>query len=138
MIHVRSLAAHLRLTRSNIEVPRRSGRSGHDDTDWDTVLTLADRTSPYALAGSIFTTERTAISQALSVLRDTAGTTYVNDEPTGALMGWQYFGGGRASGTNDKTGSPLALRRRVSGRYIKENMNPDLDWTYPFMGTEGN
>jgi 1-pyrroline-5-carboxylate dehydrogenase len=109
----------------------------YDDADWNSILTLADTTSPYALTCSVFATERTAISEALSVLRDAAGMTYVNDKPTGALMGRQSFGGGRASGTNDKTGSPLALQRWVSGRYIKENMNPDLDWTYPYMGQAG-
>ncbi|MER5217096.1 L-glutamate gamma-semialdehyde dehydrogenase [Streptomyces sp. NPDC002838] len=109
----------------------------YDDADWTNILTLADTTSPYALTCSVWATERTAISQALSVLRDAAGMTYVNDKPTGALMGKQSFGGGRASGTNDKTGSPLALQRWVSGRYIKENMNPDLDWTYPYMGQTG-
>ncbi|HEX6360338.1 aldehyde dehydrogenase family protein [Actinophytocola sp.] len=101
--------------------------------DWDTVLPLVDTTSPYALTCSIFATERGAIAKALDVLRDTAGMTYVNDKPTGALMGRQYFGGGRASGTNDKTGS--ALQRWVSGRFIKENMDPDLHWTYPYLGT---
>nr|WP_238412296.1 L-glutamate gamma-semialdehyde dehydrogenase [Saccharothrix deserti] len=105
----------------------------HVYDDWDTVLPLIDATSPYALTCSVFATERTAIAQALDVLRDTAGMTYVNDKPTGALIGRQSFGGGRASGTNDKTGSALALQRWISGRFIKENMNPDLDWTYPYL-----
>jgi 1-pyrroline-5-carboxylate dehydrogenase len=60
--------------------------------------------------------------------------TYINDKPTGATMGQQSFGGGRGSGTNDKTGSPLALQRWLSGRFIKESMAPALDWTYPYMG----
>ncbi|MCF1595862.1 aldehyde dehydrogenase family protein [Streptomyces muensis] len=109
----------------------------YDDADWSSVLTLVDTTGPYALTCSIFAADRTAISEALGVLRDAAGMTYVNDKPTGALMGRQSFGGGRASGTNDKTGSRLALQRWVSGRYIKEYMNPDLHWTYPYMGGEG-
>ncbi|MFM9371934.1 L-glutamate gamma-semialdehyde dehydrogenase [Streptomyces sp. Da 82-17] len=109
-----------------------------DAAEWGDILKLVDGTSEYALGGSIFAREHAAITEALSVLRNTAGMMYVNDKPTGALMGVQSFGGGRASGTNDKTGSPLALQRWVSGRYIKENMSPDLNWTYPYMGTAGN
>ncbi|MDI3406444.1 L-glutamate gamma-semialdehyde dehydrogenase [Streptomyces cavernicola] len=108
------------------------------EVEWYDLLKLVDGTSEYALGGSIFARDHAAITEALSVLRNTAGMMYVNDKPTGALMGVQSFGGGRASGTNDKTGSPLALQRWVSGRYIKENMSPDLDWTYPYMGTSGN
>ena len=110
----------------------------YEDSEWEQILRIADSTSPYALTCSVFATESTAISQALDVLRDAAGMTYVNDKPTGALMGVQSFGGGRASGTNDKTGSPLALQRWISGRYVKENLSPDLDWTYPYMGTSGS
>ncbi|GAB2738613.1 L-glutamate gamma-semialdehyde dehydrogenase [Salinifilum aidingensis] len=106
----------------------------YDDADWERTLDLVDGTSQYALSCSVFANDRTAISTALDRLRDTAGMTYVNDKPTGALIGQQAFGGGRGSGTNDKTGSTLALQRWVSGRFIKENMAPDQDWTYPYMG----
>lgn len=106
----------------------------YDDADWEQTLGLVDGTSPYALTCSVFARDRGAIATALDRLRDTAGMTYVNDKPTGATMGQQSFGGGRGSGTNDKTGSVLALQRWISGRFIKENMAPDLDWTYPYMG----
>ena len=75
-----------------------------------------------------------AVGQALDVLRDAAGMTYVNDKPTGALIGRQSFGGGRGSGTNDKAGSPLLLQRFVNARYVKENFNSPHGWTYPYMG----
>ncbi|GAA0528502.1 1-pyrroline-5-carboxylate dehydrogenase [Saccharopolyspora subtropica] len=106
----------------------------YDDADWERTLDLVDGTSQYALSCSVFANDRSAIITALDRLRDTAGMTYINDKPTGATMGQQSFGGGRGSGTNDKTGSVLALQRWVSGRFIKENMAPDLDWTYPYMG----
>ena len=106
----------------------------YDDTDWDKVLHQVDSTSEYALTCSIFANERTAIETALDRLRDTAGMTYVNDKPTGALIGRQAFGGGRGSGTNDKAGSPLALQRWVNARFVKENFAPAQDWTYPYMG----
>jgi 1-pyrroline-5-carboxylate dehydrogenase len=106
----------------------------YDDPDWDKVLHQVDTASEYALTCSIFATDRTAISTALDALRDTAGMTYINDKPTGALIGRQAFGGGRASGTNDKVGSPLALQRWVNARFIKENFAPAHDWTYPYMG----
>jgi 1-pyrroline-5-carboxylate dehydrogenase len=106
----------------------------YDDGDWENTLDLVDRTSQYALTCSVFATDRGAITTALDRLRDAGGMTYVNDKPTGATMGQQSFGGGRGSGTNDKTGSVLALQRWLSGRFIKENMAPDLDWTYPYMG----
>jgi 1-pyrroline-5-carboxylate dehydrogenase len=106
----------------------------YDDADWDKVLHLLDSTSEYALTCSIFATDRTAIGTALDALRDTAGMTYVNDKPTGALIGRQAFGGGRGSGTNDKVGSPLALQRWVNARFVKENFAPAHDWTYPYMG----
>ncbi|MGI8312247.1 aldehyde dehydrogenase family protein [Saccharopolyspora hattusasensis] len=98
-----------------------------------TRLDLVDGTSQYALTCSVFANDWAAITTALDRLRDTAGMTYVNDKPTGATMGQQSFGGGRGSGTNDKTGSVLALQRWVSGRFIKENMAPDQVWTYPYM-----
>ncbi|WP_432535132.1 L-glutamate gamma-semialdehyde dehydrogenase [Kineococcus arenarius] len=100
---------------------------------WTGVLHLSDSTSRYALTASIWAADRSAIVQALDVLRDAAGMTYVNDKPTGALIGRQAFGGGRASGTNDKTGSALALQRWVNARFVKENLNPAVGWTYPYM-----
>jgi 1-pyrroline-5-carboxylate dehydrogenase len=96
-------------------------------------LDLADRTSPYALTGAIFARERAAIDQASSRLRFAAGNLYINDKPTGAVVGQQPFGGGRASGTNDKAGSPLNLTRWVSARSIKETFVPPTDFAYPFM-----
>jgi len=106
----------------------------YDDADWDQTLKVVDGTSEYALTCSIFGTDRAAIGQALDVLRDTAGMTYLNDKPTGALIGRQSFGGGRGSGTNDKAGSPLLLQRFVNARYVKENLHPPHGWTYPYMG----
>jgi 1-pyrroline-5-carboxylate dehydrogenase len=105
-----------------------------DGGAWDKVLHQVDSTSEYALTCSIFANDRTAIETALDRLRDTAGMTYVNDKPTGALIGRQAFGGGRGSGTNDKVGSPQALQRWVNARFVKENFNPAHDWTYPYMG----
>jgi 1-pyrroline-5-carboxylate dehydrogenase len=105
----------------------------YDDANWSEMLPLVDEVSPYALTLSIFSSDRRAIAQALDVLRNTAGMTYVNDKPTGALMGQVSFGGGRASGTNDKTGSRLSLQRWLSGRFVKETLAPATDWTYPYM-----
>jgi 1-pyrroline-5-carboxylate dehydrogenase len=104
------------------------------DGAWDKVLHQVDSTSEYALTCSVFANDRAAIETALDRLRDTAGMTYVNDKPTGALIGRQAFGGGRGSGTNDKVGSPLALQRWVNARFVKENFAPAHDWTYPYMG----
>jgi 1-pyrroline-5-carboxylate dehydrogenase len=106
----------------------------YEDTEWESTLDLVDRTSPYALTCSIFASDRRAITTALDKLRDAAGMTYVNDKPTGATMGQQSFGGGRGSGTNDKTGSVLALQRWLSARFIKETAAPATNWTYPYMG----
>jgi 1-pyrroline-5-carboxylate dehydrogenase len=106
----------------------------YDDSDWDKVLHQVDVASEYALTCSIFASDRVAIGDALDRLRDTAGMTYVNDKPTGALIGRQAFGGGRASGTNDKIGSPQALQRWVNARFVKENLRPPHDWSYPYMG----
>jgi 1-pyrroline-5-carboxylate dehydrogenase len=100
---------------------------------WAETLDLADRTSPYALTGAVFARERAAIEQASGRLRFAAGNLYVNDKPTGAVVGQQPFGGGRASGTNDKAGSPLNLTRWVSARSIKETFVPPIDFAYPFM-----
>jgi 1-pyrroline-5-carboxylate dehydrogenase len=106
----------------------------YDDADWANLLKVVDGTSEYALTCSIFANDRLAVGTALAVLRETAGMTYVNDKPTGALIGRQAFGGGRGSGTNDKAGSPLLLQRFVNARFVKENLNPPHDWTYPYMG----
>ncbi|WP_387743467.1 L-glutamate gamma-semialdehyde dehydrogenase [Kocuria nitroreducens] len=104
-----------------------------EDEEWDSILELVDRASPYALTLAVFASDRVAISHALDVLRNTAGMTYINDKTTGALMGQVSFGGGRASGTNDKTGSRLALQRWISGRFVHENMTPAQDWRYPYL-----
>ncbi|GAB3346110.1 L-glutamate gamma-semialdehyde dehydrogenase [Modestobacter lapidis] len=109
----------------------------YEDDEWERTLQLVDRTSDYALCCSIFAGDRRAIAQGLDVLRDAGGMTYVNDKPTGASIGQQSFGGSRGSGTNDKTGSPLALQRWITGRFIKETFSPAVDWTYPYMGRRG-
>ena len=96
-------------------------------------LTLLDNTSPYALTGAVFSTDRAAILLATEKLRHSAGNFYINDKPTGAVVGQQPFGGARQSGTNDKAGSILNLYRWVSARTIKENFNPPKDYRYPFM-----
>ncbi|HEX7740036.1 MAG TPA: aldehyde dehydrogenase family protein, partial [Marmoricola sp.] len=106
----------------------------YDDADWAEVLRLADRTSQYGLTASVYATDRRAISQAVDVLRDASGYLAINDKPAGMSIGKQQFAGARASGTNDKIGSPLALQRWVSGRFIKENLNPDTDYRYPYLG----
>jgi 1-pyrroline-5-carboxylate dehydrogenase len=98
------------------------------------MLAQAADAAPYALTGSVFGTDRTAIAEADRVLRYSAGNFYVNDKPTGAVVGQQPFGGARASGTNDKAGSILNLQRWVSPRTIKENLNPPTDVRYPHQG----
>jgi 1-pyrroline-5-carboxylate dehydrogenase len=108
----------------------------YDDADWADTLALVDRTSPYALTGSVFARDRGAIQEAIAELRDAAGNFYVNDKPTGAVVGQQPFGGARASGTNDKAGSMLNLLRWVSARSIKETFVPPTDYRYPFMEGE--
>lgn len=105
----------------------------YDDSHFGETLELIDGTSPYALTGAIFSRDRQAILQAQDVLRHAAGNFYINDKPTGAVVGEQPFGGARASGTNDKAGSHLNLHRWVSPRAIKENVNPPRDFRYPFM-----
>jgi len=100
---------------------------------WTETLRLVDATSPYALTGAIFAQERGAVEEARAALRYAAGNFYVNDKPTGAVVGQQPFGGARASGTNDKAGSLLNLIRWVSPRTIKENFAPPRDFPYPFM-----
>jgi 1-pyrroline-5-carboxylate dehydrogenase len=106
----------------------------YDDTDWSSVLAQAADVAPYALTGSVFATDRAAIGEADRVLRYSAGNFYVNDKPTGAVVGQQPFGGARASGTNDKAGSILNLQRWVSPRTIKENLNPPTEVRYPHQG----
>ena len=108
----------------------------YDDAKWEETLALVDRTSPYALTGAIFAQERGAVREAARALRNAAGNFYVNDKPTGAVVGQQPFGGGRASGTNDKAGSKLNLVRWVSARTVKENFAPPRDYRYPFMAEE--
>jgi 1-pyrroline-5-carboxylate dehydrogenase len=100
---------------------------------WSETLALVDRTSPYALTGAVFSRDRTALLEADRALRQAAGNFYVNDKPTGAVVGQQPFGGARASGTNDKAGSILNLLRWVSPRSIKETLVPPKDYRYPFM-----
>jgi 1-pyrroline-5-carboxylate dehydrogenase len=108
----------------------------YDDAKWDETLKVVDATSPYALTGAVFAQDRRAIVHATSALRHAAGNFYINDKPTGAVVGQQPFGGARASGTNDKAGSKLNLVRWVSARTIKENFNPPKDYRYPFMSEE--
>ena len=106
----------------------------YDDADWERTLAVIDQTSPYALTGAVFADDRAAIQQASERLRYAAGNFYINDKPTGAVVGQQPFGGARASGTNDKAGSMLNLARWVSPRVIKETFVPPTSWRYPHMG----
>ena len=108
----------------------------YPDEKWDETLHLIDETSPYALTGAVFSQERGAIDQASAVLRNAAGNFYVNDKPTGAVVGQQPFGGARASGTNDKAGSKMNLLRWVSARTIKETFSPPRDYRYGYMVEE--
>jgi len=105
----------------------------YEDDEYDQTLELCDQTSPYALTGAIFGLDRGAIVKAMDVLRHAAGNFYINDKPTGAVVGQQPFGGSRASGTNDKAGSWLNLERWVTPRTIKETFLPPTDFRYPFM-----
>jgi 1-pyrroline-5-carboxylate dehydrogenase len=105
----------------------------YDDAKWRETLDVVNDTSPYALTGAVFAQDRRAVVEASSVLRYAAGNFYINDKPTGAVVGQQPFGGARGSGTNDKAGSKLNLVRWVSARTVKENFNPPHDYTYPFM-----
>jgi 1-pyrroline-5-carboxylate dehydrogenase len=102
--------------------------------EFDKALTLVDTTSPYALTGAIIAQDRAAIELATKRLRQAAGNFYINDKPTGAVVGQQPFGGARASGTNDKAGSLINLYRWLSARTIKETFNPPTDYRYPFLG----
>ena len=103
---------------------------------FEETLTLVDETSPYALTGSVISLDREAIELATNKLRNTAGNFYINDKPTGAVVGQQPFGGARGSGTNDKAGSILNLYRWLSARTIKETFNPATDYRYPFLDKE--
>jgi len=108
----------------------------YPENEYDETLELCDKTSPYALTGSIFALDRGAIVKAMDTLRHAAGNFYVNDKPTGAVVGQQPFGGSRASGTNDKAGSWLNLERWVSPRTIKETFLPPRNFRYPYMEEE--
>ncbi|WP_127125805.1 L-glutamate gamma-semialdehyde dehydrogenase [Pseudoflavitalea rhizosphaerae] len=105
----------------------------YDAEQFEKALELVDNTSPYALTGSIIAQDRYAVELATNKLRNAAGNFYINDKPTGAVVGQQPFGGARASGTNDKAGSILNLYRWLSARTIKETFNPPVDYGYPFM-----
>lgn len=106
----------------------------YEDADWSQTLELVDNTSPYALTGAVFSQDRYATEEAFVALRNAAGNFYINDKPTGAVVGQQPFGGARGSGTNDKAGSILNMYRWVSPRTIKENFVPPSDYRYPFLG----
>ncbi|MBA3400479.1 MAG: L-glutamate gamma-semialdehyde dehydrogenase [Actinobacteria bacterium] len=110
----------------------------YDEKRWGETLELVDETAPYGLTGAVFATERSAIDEAQDALRYAAGNFYVNDKPTGAVVGQQPFGGSRASGTNDKAGSMWNLIRWVSPRTIKETFVPATDYRYPFLGSDGD
>jgi 1-pyrroline-5-carboxylate dehydrogenase len=106
----------------------------YEDDNWADMLHLVNNTSEYALTGAILSRDRYAIDQATRVLENAAGNFYINDKPTGAVVGQQPFGGARGSGTNDKAGSYLNLLRWVSPRTIKETFVPPVDYRYPFLG----
>ena len=108
----------------------------YDDEQFEETLSLCDSSSMYALTGAVFSQDRRATSAALARLEHSAGNFYINDKPTGAVVGQQPFGGGRASGTNDKAGSAANLMRWVSTRTIKETFVPPTDFGYPFMEAE--
>ena len=108
----------------------------YDENKFEETLKLVDSTSPYALTGSVIAKDRYAVETATSKLRNSAGNFYINDKPTGAVVGQQPFGGARASGTNDKAGSMLNLYRWLSARTIKETFVPVTDYRYPFLGEE--
>ncbi len=105
----------------------------YQDDAWSEMLDLVDTTSPYGLTGAVFSQDREATLEAMDVLRHAAGNFYINDKPTGAVVGQQPFGGARASGTNDKAGSWLNLLRWLSPRSVKETFDPPTDYRYPFM-----
>jgi len=108
----------------------------YPDAKWEETLRIVDQTSPYALTGAVFSRDRQAIREAALTLRNAAGNFYINDKPTGAVVGQQPFGGARGSGTNDKAGSKLNLVRWISPRAVKETFSPATDYRYPFMAEE--
>jgi 1-pyrroline-5-carboxylate dehydrogenase len=105
----------------------------YDEDKWEETLALVDETSEYALTGAILSVDRYAAEYATKALENAAGNFYINDKPTGAVVGQQPFGGARGSGTNDKAGSILNLLRWVSPRTIKETFVPATDYKYPFL-----
>lgn len=106
----------------------------YEDDQWEETLYLVDETSEYALTGAVFSEDRYALDKAVDILENAAGNFYINDKPTGAVVGQQPFGGARASGTNDKAGSKLNLLRWVSPRMVKETFVSPVDYRYPFLG----
>jgi 1-pyrroline-5-carboxylate dehydrogenase len=108
----------------------------YDAEKFEEALDMVDSTSPYALTGAVIARDRDAVELATHKLRDAAGNFYINDKPTGAVVGQQPFGGARASGTNDKAGSILNLYRWLSARTIKETFNAPTDYRYPFMNEQ--
>ncbi len=108
----------------------------YEDNDWSNTLTLVDATSEYALTGAVLSADRYAIAEATTALQNCAGNFYINDKPTGAVVGQQPFGGARASGTNDKAGSAQNLLRWVSPRLIKETFVTPVNYRYPFLGED--
>ena len=106
----------------------------YQDDEWSKTLELVDSTSEYALTGAVYSQDRYALEEALNALENSAGNFYINDKPTGAVVGQQPFGGARGSGTNDKAGSAANLLRWVSPRLIKETFVPANDYRYPFLG----
>ncbi len=106
----------------------------YEDSKWNEIFKLIDSTSEYALTGAVLAQDRQAIADATWALRHSAGNFYINDKPTGAVVGQQPFGGGRGSGTNDKAGAKVNLLRWTSQRTIKETFNPPTDYRYPFLG----
>ncbi len=108
----------------------------YPDKDFAKILKVVDTASPYALTGAVFAQDRQAIARVMTALVGTAGNFYINDKPTGAVVGQQPFGGSRASGTNDKAGSAVNLHRWCTSRAVKENFNPPRDYRYPFLGAK--
>jgi 1-pyrroline-5-carboxylate dehydrogenase len=106
----------------------------YDDNKWEETLHLVDETSEYALTGAVFSEDRYALEEAVKILENAAGNFYINDKPTGAVVGQQPFGGARASGTNDKAGSKQNLYRWISPRMVKETFVSPTDYRYPFLG----
>jgi 1-pyrroline-5-carboxylate dehydrogenase len=106
----------------------------YDDENFEAVVTQMESIAPYALTGAVIAQDRRAIAWAAEKLRFAAGNFYINDKPTGAVVGQQPFGGARASGTNDKAGAPSNLQRWTSPRSLKETFDPPKDYRYPHMG----